>query len=292
MTPDAKRALPSSQETASCAEHLARGASIEVNSLEVGEFHAARELLRPGQRIFVSHLPGQTWKQSLELCAMVTAAGLDPVPHIPVRLLADEAELDGVLAAASDAGVREPLLLAGDYPRVTGAFADVSQVLRTGRLEHRGFKQVSFAGHPEGHPAVPAKIMHQAQVDKWRLATQQGLEASFVTQFFFAAKPFSHWAFALRSEGVQGRLIAGLAGPAGIARLLRLARRCGVGPSIRNLSARPAAMLGLLTDHDPDALLRDLAAEWHGYTGLFDGIHLFSFGGFVRTAKWLRRYAS
>jgi len=215
------------------------------------------------------------------------------VPHIPVRLLAHEKQLDDLLRAALDAGVREPLLLAGDYPRPCGGFSQVLEVLRSGALQARGFERVSFAGHPEGHPAVSSRDIRQAQIDKWQMAADQQLQVTFVTQFFFAAKPFTQWACDLRASGVRARLVAGLAGPAGIARLLRLARRCGVGPSIRALTARPKSMFSLLlTDHDPDALVRDLAAEAQRCAGLFDGIHLFSFGGFARTASWLRRYAA
>lgn len=287
--PNTARAV--APEITRCAERLARGASIELNNLETAEFQAAREFLTPGQRIFVSHLPGQTWGQSLKLCATVAAAGFDPVPHIPVRLLADEQQLGDLLRAAREAGVREPLLLAGDYPKPKGEFPDVLGVLRSGVLQARGFKRVSFAGHPEGHPAVPSREIRQAQIDKWQMAAEQELQVTFVTQFFFAAKPFTQWACDLRASGVRARLIAGLAGPTGIGRLLRLARRCGVGPSMRALTARPASVFNLLTDHDPDALLRDLAAEAQRYAGLFDGIHLFSFGGFRRTVSWLRSQA-
>lgn len=290
MAADAGLARDSAPENARCVERLARGASIELSSLEFGEFKAARELLRQGQRIYVSHLPRQTWERTLEICTAVAAAGCDPVPHIPVRLLIDEQQLARILRCAFDAGVREPLLLAGDYPKASGPYADVMTVLRSGLVEASGFKRVSFAGHPEGHPVASSREIQQAQVDKWRLATQQGMAVTFVTQFFFAAKPFSQWASELRSQGIQARLIAGLAGPAGITRLLGLARRCGVGPSIRALAARPASMFSLMTDHDPDALLRDLAGEAQRCAGLFDGIHLFSFGGFLRTASWLRRY--
>ncbi len=118
-----------------------------------------------------------------------------------------------------------------------------------------------------------------------------GLEVTFVTQFFFAADPFVQWARDLRSAGVAARLVAGISGPASIGKLMRLARRCGVGPSIRALTARPASMLKLLGEHSPDALMRDLARERSICRDLFDGVHLFSFGGFLRTATWLRQYA-
>ena len=284
-------ALALAPEIAGCALRLVQDASLEISSLEMGEFAEARDFLRRGQRIYVSHLPRQTWDQTIDICARIASAGLDPIPHIPVRLLSDEADLRAVLGAAFDAGVREPLLLAGDYAQPRGKLGNVLATLQGDALPACGFRRVSFAGHPEGHPAVAARVIQQAQVDKWRRASELGLQTTFVTQFFFAASPFTQWACELRSAGVGARLVAGLAGPAGITKLLRLARRCGVGPSLRALTSRPSAMLSLLADHDPDALVRELALDWQRFTGLFDGIHLFSLGGFLRTASWLRSYA-
>ena len=277
--------LASASDIAGCAGRLAREASLEINSLEVEELEAARDLLRPGQRIYVSHLPRQSWEESLRICARLAAAGFDPIPHIPVRLLADREQFAGLLRAAAEVGVREPLLLAGDYQSPRGDFPDVLTALRTDQLQSLGYSRVSFAGHPEGHPQVASR-------DKWRLSANLGMQVTFVTQFFFAAAPFTQWACDLRAAGVRARLIAGVAGPAGIARLLRLARRCGVGPSIRALTSRPSAMFGLMSDHDPAVLVRELAREWQRCTGLFDGLHVFSLGGFLRTATWLRRQAS
>jgi methylenetetrahydrofolate reductase (NADPH) len=268
---------------------LAREASVEISSVAFHELDAARELLRPGQRIYVSHLPGQSWSRTFEICARLARTGLDPVPHVPVRLLRRMQDLDDVLRNAADAGVREPLLISGDFAKASGPFSNVLDVLRTGRLQAHGFERVSLAGHPEDHPAVAPEVMRAAQIEKWRQAASMGMQVTFVTQFFFESRPFMEWARDLRAAGVQARLCAGIAGPVGVARLIRLATQCGVGASMRALTSRGGATLKLLGDHDPDALLRDLAAESETSPGLMDGLHLFSFGGFARTAAWLRR---
>jgi methylenetetrahydrofolate reductase (NADPH) len=279
-----------SPDIACTAARLAEEASLEINSLDFAQFAAAREQLRAGQKIFVSHLPGQTWRSTLQVCLNLSAAGFDPVPHVPVRLLHDCKQLDHLLANARDAGVQEPLLISGDYPAAQGAFSSVLQVLQSGALQARGFTRVSLAGHPEGHPRVPWDVICQAQVDKWRAATAAGLEVTFVTQFFFAVDPFVDWARHLRSAGIEARLVAGVAGPTGLARLIQLARRCGVGASLRSLTSRPAAAVKLLADHDVDDLLMELAAVQLGQPGLFDGLHVFSLGGFKGATSWLRRF--
>ena len=278
-------------QVAAVASALASEASLEIGGQDFAEFTAARALLRPGQKIYVSHLPGQTWKRTMEMCTEIAGHGCDPVPHIPVRLLEDASLLDTVLRAASRAGVREPLLIAGDYSHSLGPFSCVLQVLQTGSLQAHGFSRVSLAGHPEGHPRVAWDVICQAQVDKWRAASTADLSVSFVTQFFFAAEPFIHWARHLRATGVEARLVVGLAGPTALGRLIKLARHCGVGASLRALTSRPSALLHLLADHSPDALLRDLAGAKASQPALFDGLHVFSLGGFARTAAWLRRQA-
>jgi methylenetetrahydrofolate reductase (NADPH) len=287
----ANAAWASAPDATRDAANLARDASLELSALDFPEFRAAREFLRPNQRIYVSHLPRQDWAQTLAMCGVLAAANFDPVPHIPVRLLKSQKELDDVLHGLRAAGVREPLLISGDYASALGPFSNVAEVLRREVLGIHGFSRVSLAGHPEAHPAVSATVIRQAQIDKWLMGAAMGLEVTFVTQFFFAADPFVQWARDLRSAGVAARLVAGLAGPTSIGKLMRLARRCGVGPSIRALTARPASMLKLLGEHSPDALMRELARERSTCGNLFDGVHLFSFGGFLRTATWLRQYA-
>jgi methylenetetrahydrofolate reductase (NADPH) len=271
------------------AARLARDSSLELNWLEAGDLTAGRELLWPGQRIFVSHLPRQTWEQTLETCAQVAAAGFDPVPHIPVRRLKNAQELDRVLAAARNCGASELLLISGDCAEAEGPYSRVLDVLLSGTIQKHGFARLSVAGHPEGHPVVAAREIRQAQLDKGRWAAAAGIRMSLVTQFFFEAAPFIRWASDLRAAGVEARLVAGLPGPASLTRLLKLARHCGVGPSMRALSSHPGSMLKLLSERSPDGLLQDLAAQRQRQPDLLDGIHLFSFGGFLRTAAWLRQ---
>jgi hypothetical protein len=60
---------------------------------------------------------------------------------------------------------------------------------------------------------------------------------------------------------------------------------------MRVLTARPAAFTKLLGDHGPESVLSGLAqARCEGVSD-FAGVHLFCFGGFVRTCQWLRAVA-
>ena len=287
MTQPKVEAMAASIVDPASIARLARQCSIEMNVQDARELHRARALLPAGKKIYVSHLPKQTWQQTLDACEAVREAGFDPAPHVPVRLLDSERTLDEFLRAAARAGVAEILLISGDYPQASGPYSTVAEVLRAGKLSEHGLRRVSMAGHPEGHPKVPLVEIRRAEREKAELARAAGLQATLLTQFFFEAPPFLEWAAGLRAEGVGARLVAGISGPASIATLLRYAVRCGVGPSIRALGARPTSLVKLIGDHGPEPLVRTLAGV--SRPDLFDGLHFFTFGGFLRTCEWLQR---
>jgi methylenetetrahydrofolate reductase (NADPH) len=272
---------------------LAREASIEINAQDVMHIEASRAMLAPGTKVYVSHLPKQTWQDTEAACRVLRAAGFLPVPHLPVRLVADEGAFDRILAGlVASARVQEVLLVAGDYATPVGSFSTVADVLTTGVLERHGLARISMAGHPEGHPKVPLDEVRRAEREKVMLATQAGLEVTLVTQFFFEHLPFLEWVGDLRARDVRARLVGGVAGPARAATLLKFAMRCGVGPSIRALSARPSSFMHLIGDHGPEHVARGLAEARSSGDVDFTGIHLFSFGGYLRTCQWLHRVAS
>jgi len=74
---------------------------------------------------------------------------------------------------------------------------------------------------------------------------------------------------------------------------MKFALRCGVGNSIRALSLRGPAIARLLTEAGPERVIEDLARAAAAEPALaFAGVHFFSFGGFVRTAAWVRGFQS
>jgi methylenetetrahydrofolate reductase (NADPH) len=271
---------------------LAREASIEINVHDVMHLEQSRRLLPAGKSVFVSHLPKQQWRETEAACRAVRAAGFRPVPHLPVRLLPDAATVDRVLSGLVDtAQVDEVLLISGDYPQALGPYTEVLQLLSSGALQRHGLRRVTVAGHPEGHPKVRPADIRRAEVDKARMAQQAGLELTLLTQFFFDQRPFLDWVRELRSAGVQARLVGGLAGPTRLSTLVKFAVRCGAGASMRVLTARPAAFTKLLGDHGPESVLRGLAQARCEKSSDFAGVHLFCFGGFIRTCQWLQAIA-
>jgi methylenetetrahydrofolate reductase (NADPH) len=279
-------------DVAATIAQLACDASIEINVHDVGHLEKSRRLLPAGKAVYVSHLPKQQWRETEETCRAGRAAGFRPVPHVPVRLLPDAAAADRVLGGfVETAQVDEVLLISGDYPQALGPYSEVLQLMNSGALQQHGLKRVSIAGHPEGHPKVQLTDIRRAELDKVRMAQHAGLDLTLVTQFFFEQTPFLEWTRELRAAGVQARIVGGLAGPTKLTSLIKFAVRCGVGASMRVLTARPAAFTKLLGDHGPESVLRGLAQARCDNSSEFSGIHLFCFGGFVKTCQWLQAIA-
>ena len=135
-------------------------------------------------------------------------------------------------------------------------------------------------------------VIRRAEREKLQLAADAGLTPRLLTQFFFEPEPFLTWVEELRRDGIRVETVAGMAGPSKLATLLKFALRCGAGPSIRALGARPGSFAKLLGDHGPEDLVRTLAvARLRGETD-FSGIHLFCFGGFLRSCEWLHAIAA
>jgi methylenetetrahydrofolate reductase (NADPH) len=286
------KAKSPAQERAEIIAQLACDASVEINVHDLGHLEESRRLLPEGKALYISHLPKQQWHETEAACRAVRAAGFRPVPHVPVRLLPDAVTADRVLSGFVDAAqVDEVLLISGDYPQALGPYTEVLQLMNSGVLQRHGLRRVSVAGHPEGHPQVRLADIRRAELGKARAAQQAGLELTFLTQFFFEHSPFLDWVGELRSAGVRARVVGGLAGPTKLSTLIKFAMRCGAGASMRVLTARPAAFTKLLGDHGPESVLDGLAQARCEGASDFAGVHLFCFGGFIRSCQWLQAVA-
>ncbi len=103
-------------------------------------------------------------------CVRLHRAGFVPVPHVAVRRLASFTQASDFLhRAVSQAGVERVLLIGGDDSPV-GPFRASLDVLGTGVLERHGLGHVSFAGYPEGHPAIDQRTLDAALQAKVALA--------------------------------------------------------------------------------------------------------------------------
>ena len=248
------------------------GFSIETTpggARTVGSFAA---LLPQGTRVFVTHLPDGALDDIVRTAARLAGAGMAPVPHIGARHLESRAVLERHLDALRKIGVREALLVGGDRSEPLGLFSEAGDLIEpaAGR-----FERLYFAGHPEEdrNAALLAKVAR---------ARAAGAEAAVVTQFVFEAEALLDWEGRMARLGNSAPVRVGLPGVASPGALLKYAKMCGVGRSLRGLwrDGRLLRMAGRWTPAAPIAGLRDAPPS-------VEGLHFFPFGGFAETAAYL-----
>jgi methylenetetrahydrofolate reductase (NADH) len=282
---------------ASALELAAAGAVdlVAAGSLEMGAHRpqdaaAIAALLPAGTPVYVNHLPRHRLADSLQAIAALRDAGLEPVPHIAARRIADRGELEAFLGAAR---VRKALILGGDEPEARGPYADGAALIRSGLLEACEVREIGLPGYPEGHPRIPQIALEQAFGEKLALAAGHGLAAYVVTQFCFSPARVIEYCAALLRAAPGVPMYVGLAGPASPGALLRYAQRCGVSASLRALQAQGMNAVRLVTRTDPSQQLAALARFCAAHAACnVVGVHLFSFGGVTATAAWMNRYVA
>ena len=266
---------------------LARAASIETSTRNVADVGGYPQWIAPGTDVYVTFLPGTPYHHILSTATRLRQAGMNPVPHLAARRFASAAAVADFAARLRDeAGVERILLIAGDSESAAGPFESSLQVLETGVFEACGIRSVGIAGYPEGHRRISQQALDDALDRKIGYARAHGIELFIVSQFCFDGQPVLDWATRLRERGVTLPIRVGVAGPASVRALLGYAVRCGIGASMKALGARPVSLTRMVTHQGPEQLVRSIAprAEELGIAGL----HLFAFGDFAESARWIR----
>jgi len=271
------------------AELLAAG-SLEISPRELHRAGEAGAILPKDTCVYIPSLPGLPLSRTLEAVAAIRAAGLDPVPHVSARRVLDREEFEQFLrTAVKSHGVHRVLLIGGDEPRPKGPYSDSVQLLEEGVLAGAGIREFGVAGYPEGHPRIPAPELSAAFQKKVRLARDQGIGLYVVTQFSFSPARVVEFCSLLARSAPAVSVYVGLAGPTDPVALARYAQRCGVSVSLRALRNLGTGIAKLVTHTDPgEQLLAVARYSASREPSNVAGMHLFSFGGVLRTAAWMR----
>lgn len=270
---------------------LARGASLETSTRNVADVNGYASLVPAGTEVHVTFLPGTPYHHVLSVAARLRQVGLEPVPHLAARRFASAAAVADFAARLRDeAGVTRILLVAGDSATGAGAFSSSLQALETGVFQACGIRTIGVAGYPEGHPKIATPVLDDALERKIRYAEAHGIDLFVVTQFCFDGHAVLDWVRRLRERGIVLPVRVGVAGPATVRTLLFYAVRCGIGASMKALGSGPVSLARLLDRRGPERLVATIAphADELGITGL----HLFPFGGFVESARWVDEAAA
>ena len=266
--------------------------SLEITPKDVEALQNAAHMIPQGTLISCTFLPGAEFEDRVVAARAIQDLGFKPVPHISARRLLEKNDLNRFLdMLAAQIDLKHVFVIAGDPSEPLGPYEDALAVIDSGTLKEYGIEHVGISGYPEGHPDITNEKLVKAMADKVASLKRQGMDYSIMTQFGFDADPVLDWLKQIRSEGIDGPVRIGLAGPASIKTLLRFAARCGVGTSAKVVKKYGLSITSLIGSAGPDPVLADLVPELgeeHGKVHL----HFYPFGGLVKTNEWIVDYKS
>ena len=266
---------------------LALGASVEVLPGRLPSPEVLAGHLPRGASVYIPYPPKGRWRDTIAACEHVLAAGMKPVPHLPVRSARSAGELDDWLATAVETGVDSLMLVAGDRATPAGPYPDTPALLDSGLLAEHGLRRLGVTSYPEGHPLIGQADLDEALRRKTEYARATGSQLWIVTQFVFSPSPALAWLARTREGGCTLPVRIGMPGPVALRTLIGYAIRSGVVASARALKRKPGiARLAGRWSPTPIALALARYLADRENTSAVD-IHLFTFGGFADTAEWL-----
>ena len=182
------------------------------------------------------------------------------------------------------------LVIAGDVDRPAGPFLGANAVIESDLLQRYGIREIGISGYPDGHPKLGDTIMSRALRQKLKSASERNLKVKIVSQLCFDAGRIASWVRSLRRSDIHVPVSIGLAGPTSIRGLARFALMCGVRNSFKAfVDEKTSQFFGeALPGNIIDDLDETVDLSVLGQISL----HLYAYGGLVRTANWIRDWQS
>ena len=270
------------------------GYSMEVIPKTVVKTDSFVGILPKSTRVYLAHLKGEGIEQMIAAAKRLHHEGFTVMPHIPARVIKNQAMLSDWLSMyQNEAGVDEALLLAGGSHEPIGDYGSSIQLIESGIFDKAGFKRLHIAGHPEGNkdidPDGGIKNVSEALSWKQEFLKRTDAKVAIVTEFCFDANVVKKWADDIKDNGIDIPIHIGIAGPAKLQTLLKFSVECGIGSSMQIFTKRAKDITKLLLPYKPTQVLKDLA-EYKAKDPKFniEQVHFFPFGGIKQTSDWVR----
>jgi methylenetetrahydrofolate reductase (NADPH) len=229
-----------------------------------------------GSTLTVTCLPHHGVEASVRAAVQLGGLGYKVVPHLAARSIESRARLAGMLRDCGAAGITEVFAIGGDAADAAGPYGSSGRLMEDIADLTGGTMAMGVAGYPEGHPKHHELTMLDALLEKQHLAS------TVVTQMCFSAPRIGGYVELLRREGVHLPVWAGVAGTVPRAKLISLATKIGVGPSLKFLNRKGPLARRLLSagSYSPESLVAELAATEPALAG----IHLYTFNNVASQA--------
>ena len=235
-------------------------------------------------KITVTASPRKGIEETIDLAEEVAGHGYHSAPHVSARLIRDEEHLRSILERVHAAGLTDAFVIAGDPDEPAGEYSSAFELLSAMTKLGHGLEHVGITGYPESHPVISDEETIQAMFDKAPLATY------IVSQVCFEPATIIWWIGAVRDRGVELPIDIGIPGVAARTKLLRIARRIGVGESARFLRKRRSWLTQLLTadGYSPEHIVETLAPMLADPRAAIAGFHVYTFNEIAATEEWRR----
>ena len=269
------------------------GYSIEVIPRSAAKIESFSDLLPKNTRVYLAHLETEDIGAMIATAKRLNSEGFSVMPHIPARLIQNQAMLnDWISMYQNEAGVDEALLLAGGSNKPVGDFDSSMQLIESGLFDKAGFKRLHVAGHPEGSKDIDPDggIQNVTEALSWKQEFSKRTDASMAitTQFCFDAGVVKKWADNIKENGVDIPIHIGIAGPAKLQTLLKFSVECGIGASMKVLTKRAKDLTTLLLPYKPTQILNELAEyKSKDLESNIEQVHFFPIGGIKQTVDWI-----
>jgi methylenetetrahydrofolate reductase (NADH) len=219
---------------------------------------------------------------TLEFARRLRARGHTVTAHLAARMVRDRSHLETSLTALREAGIDDVFIIGGDATSPLGPYTSALELLPIIHQHPRRPRSIGIAGYPEGHPLIAPDALAEALEQKSQFADY------VTTQLCFNSRATLAWVRAMRHAGVALPVIVGLPGIVNHRRLLEIAARVGVGPSIAFLRKQGIGKLVRFSRSAADSQHEALSPLF-GDAGLgIAGLHCFTFNRLVDTWRWER----
>ena len=268
--------------------------SIEVMPRTAAKIESFNDILPKNTRIYIAHIEGVPIQEMINTAKRIQSEGFAVIPHFPARIIENKVILeDWIKAYQEEANIDQALILAGGVNKPHGIFENSMQLVETELFSKYNFKNLYFAGHPEGNkdidPDGTEKNVTDALVWKQKLNERTDINLALTTQFCFDSKPVIKWANELNKNGINIPIHIGVAGPAKLQTLIKFSIACGVGASLKVLHKRAKDIKKLLLPFEPNEFLEALALHKENNTDFnITNIHFFPLGGIKTTSNWIK----
>ena len=268
--------------------------SIEVMPRTAAKIESFSDILPKNTRIYIAHIEGVPIQEMISTAKRIQSEGFAVIPHFPARIIENKVTLeDWIKAYQDEANIDQALILAGGVDKPQGIFESSMQLVETELFSKYNFKNLYFAGHPEGNkdidPDGTEKNVNDALIWKQKLNERTDINLALTTQFCFDSKPVIKWANELNKNGINIPIHIGVAGPAKLQTLIKFSIACGVGASLKVLHKRAKDIKKLLLPFEPNDFLETLALHKENNPDFnITNIHFFPLGGIKTTSNWIK----